>query len=88
MTSDHQPNAAAHSELRIQRDRLSRIYDTIPRLQPPVVRLPIIDSSIESATDSGDEIPWLQQENITGLKKLQDSVKTDLDLLDKVGACQ
>ncbi|TFK75634.1 hypothetical protein BDN72DRAFT_757288 [Pluteus cervinus] len=83
MTSDHQPGAAAHPELRIQRDRLRRICDSIPSLQPPLVRLPVIDSSVESATDSGDEIPWLQQENITGLKKLQDSVKTDLDLLDK-----
>jgi len=65
------------------RAQLQTIYDSISRFQPPPKRLPILDSSLYFK-DEKDQGPWIQHENIPGLKKLKETVKIDLDALDKV----
>jgi hypothetical protein len=46
---------------------------------------PVLDSSLDVGSDSSEDAQWLQQEPVPGLKKLRDSVKIDLDVLEKVG---
>jgi hypothetical protein len=45
---------------------------------------PILDSSIDA--DPNDDGQWLRHENIPGLKKLRESIKFDIDILEK--ACR
>ncbi|KAF5371256.1 hypothetical protein D9758_004239 [Tetrapyrgos nigripes] len=68
------------SNLVALRAQLQTIYDSIAQFQPPPRRLPILDSSLEFKERDG---PWIQHENIPGLKKLKETVKVDLDALDK-----
>ncbi|KAJ7765551.1 hypothetical protein B0H14DRAFT_2970732, partial [Mycena olivaceomarginata] len=56
--------------------------------RPLAARPPILDSSTEAITgsldpESTEDVQWLQQENIPRLKQLRDSVKIDLDALEK-----
>lgn len=69
-----------HPELRDLRVHLRSIHESIAHFQPPAKRPPILDSSLEVAEDTH----WLQYDNIPGLKKLKESIKIDLDVLDKV----
>lgn len=75
-----------HPTLQQLRVRLQNIYDAISNYQPAAARPPVLDSSLDVGTDTEDA-QWLQQENIQGLKKLRDSIKIDLDVLEKVWIC-
>ncbi len=68
-----------HPTLRILRTRLQAIHDSISHFQPPTRRPPIHDSSLDL-----NDTQWLQQDYIPGLRKLKDTIKIDLDVLDKV----
>ncbi|KAF9011872.1 hypothetical protein BDQ17DRAFT_1396918 [Cyathus striatus] len=72
---------AAHPSLYALKIKLLQIYDDISNFQPPPTRPPILDSSIE--IEPGEESQWIQQEDIPGLKKLKESIRVDLDLLEK-----
>lgn len=74
-----------HPALQQLRLQLQSIYDAISNFQP-TSKPPILDSSLDVGGDSSEDGQWLQQEHIPGLKKLRDSVKIDLDVLEKVGA--
>ncbi|KAJ7248558.1 hypothetical protein B0H12DRAFT_1324630 [Mycena haematopus] len=69
------------------RQILHSIHESLSNFRPLAARPPILDSSTEgvtpSALDSTDDGQWLQQESIPGLKQLRDSVKIDLDVLEK-----
>ncbi|KAE9404314.1 hypothetical protein BT96DRAFT_935693 [Gymnopus androsaceus JB14] len=69
----------SHPDLRNLRIHLRSIHDSITHFQPPAKKPPILDSSLEVAEDTH----WLQYDNIPGLKKLKESIKIDLDVLDK-----
>ena len=76
-------DSASHPALRNLRTLLHSVHEAISNHQPH--KPPILDSSIDVATSEGDEDgQWTQLEHIAGLKKLRDSVKIDLDVLDKV----
>ncbi|KAK0219684.1 hypothetical protein EDD85DRAFT_960873 [Armillaria nabsnona] len=68
----------SHPTLRILRTRLQAIHDSISHFQPPTRRPPILDSSLDLI-----DTQWLQQDHIPGLRKLKDTIKIDLDVLDK-----
>ncbi|KAJ6612783.1 hypothetical protein B0H10DRAFT_1806835 [Mycena sp. CBHHK59/15] len=75
-----------HPQLHAVLSSLRAIHDSLSTFQPLAVRPPILDSSTDAATytiDSTDDGQWLQQENIPGLKQLRDSVRVDLDGLEK-----
>jgi hypothetical protein len=74
----------AHPELWLLRIRLQKIHDSISHFQPLTAKPPILDSSVDVGGESNDDSQWLQQEHIPGLKKLRDTIKIDLDLLEKV----
>ena len=79
------PSSVAHPALHQLRIQLQSIHDAISNFQPLTSKPPILDSSLDIGADSSEEAHWLQQEHIPGLKKLRDSVKIDLDVLEKVG---
>jgi hypothetical protein len=77
-----------HPELHPLKSILRSIYESLSNFRPLAARPPILDSSTDAITgslDSTDDGQWLQQENIPGLKQLRDSVKIDLDVLERVG---
>lgn len=75
-----------HSGLQQLRTRLQNIHDGISNFQSLTAKPPILDSSLDLGPggDPLEDGQWLQQEHIPGLKKLRDSVKIDLDVLEKV----
>ena len=77
----------AHPELQSIREQLLQIHDHILNFKPLTARPPILDSSYEFTNEATEENQWLHQENIPGLKKLKESIKIDLGLLDKVVSC-
>ncbi|KAJ6481653.1 hypothetical protein C8R45DRAFT_308403 [Mycena sanguinolenta] len=78
---------AVHTELHCLRATLRSIHESLSDFRPLAARPPVLDSSTEAITlsslESPDDGQWLQQENIPGLKQLKDSVKIDLDGLEK-----
>jgi hypothetical protein len=81
-------NGPSHPELRSIQKRLQHIYENISNFQPPPVLYPILDSSLEAQTaeanDDANGHHWSQQDHISGLKKLKESLKIDLDGIQKV----
>ncbi|KAF8208271.1 hypothetical protein K438DRAFT_1574569 [Mycena galopus ATCC 62051] len=78
--------SSVHPELHPLKSILRSIHESLSDFRPLAVRPPILDSSTEAITcpvDSTDDGQWLQPENIPGLKQLRDSVKIDLDVLEK-----
>lgn len=75
-----------HSGLQQLRTRLQNIHDAISNFQSSTAKLLILDSSLDIGPggDPSEDGQWFQQEHIPGLKKLRDSVKIDLDVLEKV----
>lgn len=65
--------------------QLQSIHDAISNFQPSTSKPPILDSSLDIGAVSNEDGQWWQQEHVPGLKKLRDSVKIDLDVLEKVG---
>jgi hypothetical protein len=74
--------ASTHPALQQLRVQLQSIHESISNFQPSTSKPPILDSSLDIG-DSSEDGQWLQQEHIPGLKKLRDSVKIDLDVLEK-----
>lgn len=74
-----------HPELRELRLKLQEIYATSAHFRPLSLKPPILDSSIEKGDESSEESPWTHQEQIPGLRQLRESIRLDLDVLDKVG---
>jgi len=82
---DGEAYSAPHPALRKLQTLLHSVHEAISNYQPH--RPPILDSSIDVATSEGDEDgQWTQLDHISGLKKLRDAVKIDLDVLEKVRA--
>ncbi|TFK19243.1 hypothetical protein FA15DRAFT_760155 [Coprinopsis marcescibilis] len=83
-------DSESHPELRQLRERLQKIYEGIAYFQLPTMRYPILDSSLElelnggnvHTTESGSP-HWSQQDNISGLKKLKESLRVDLDVIQR-----
>ncbi|KAJ7130193.1 hypothetical protein C8R44DRAFT_978347, partial [Mycena epipterygia] len=75
----------SHPDLHVLKSSLRSIHESLSNFRPLAVRPPIIDSSTDAAAglDSTDDGQWLQQENVPGLKQLRDSVKIDLDVLER-----
>ncbi|KDR74853.1 hypothetical protein GALMADRAFT_70436 [Galerina marginata CBS 339.88] len=80
----------AHHDLQVIKARLLHIHNAISNFRPLTARPPILDSAFEAAAASGENNPgdneenqWLQQESIPGLKKLRESIKVDLGVLEK-----
>ncbi|KAJ7757623.1 hypothetical protein B0H16DRAFT_1662455 [Mycena metata] len=49
---------------------------------PPLAGVPpILDSSVDA--DPNDDGQWLRHENVPGIKKLRESIKFDIDILEK-----
>lgn len=71
-----------HHELWDVRRRLEHIYNTLSEFSLPPTRHPVLDSSLDLTGEDKDQ--WTEQEHISGLRKLRDTVKVDLDVLQKV----
>ncbi|KAJ7492019.1 hypothetical protein FB451DRAFT_1122639 [Mycena latifolia] len=70
-----------HPELQILHKRLQTVYDALLNFRPLAGTPPILDSSVDA--DPNDDGQWLRHENIPGIKKLRESIKFDIDLLEK-----
>ncbi|KAK7063654.1 hypothetical protein R3P38DRAFT_7678 [Favolaschia claudopus] len=73
--------STAHPELHSLLNNLRNIHDALLNFKPLVGLPPILDSSTEA--DSNDDGQWLRHENIPGIKKLRESIKFDIDILNK-----
>jgi hypothetical protein len=71
-----------HPELWDIRRRLERIHDTLCSFSLPEIQHPILDSSVDLTGNDKDQ--WTQQQEISGLRKLRETVKVDLNVLQKV----
>ncbi|KAJ3575707.1 hypothetical protein NP233_g910 [Leucocoprinus birnbaumii] len=77
-------NAPIHIELQQLRLKLQEIYVASAHFRPLSLKPPILDSSLEnSAESSEDSSPWTHQDQIPGLRQLRESIRLDLDVLDK-----
>lgn len=74
-----------HPELRQLRTKLQEIYAASAHLHPLSLKPPILDSSVVIANEPSEDSPWTQQEQVPGLRQLRESIRLDLDVLDKVG---
>ncbi|KAF9557796.1 hypothetical protein CPC08DRAFT_764343 [Agrocybe pediades] len=72
-----------HPELQALKTRLQQIYEATITFKPLTARPPILDSSYDAETEDNDDNQWLRQENVPGLKKLGESIKIDLGVLEK-----
>ncbi|KAJ8083187.1 hypothetical protein PM082_009056 [Marasmius tenuissimus] len=83
MSSTSNSHSDSHPELRQLRKQLQSIHDSIIHFQPPVKKPPILDSALEVIQNPNEDTHWLHHENIPGLKKLRETIRVDLDILDK-----
>lgn len=67
----------AHPELHALRSHLQHILEDMSRYAPVIFKPPILDSSYDSAKESG-------QESVPGIRALRDAIKQDLEVLEKV----
>lgn len=79
MSHNHADNG--NHSLQALRTRLEDIHNSIVHFQPPTSKPSVLDSSVEAG---GDEDHWLQQDVVPGLKVLRQSIRRDLDVLEKV----
>lgn len=77
--------ASFHPELRQLRKTLQEIYTASAHFRPLSLKPPILDSSVETSNESSDDSPWIHNEQIPGLRQLRDTIRLDLEVLDKVG---
>jgi hypothetical protein len=73
--------STAHPELHLLHKNLQNIYDALLNFRPLAGVPPILDSSVDA--DPNDDGQWLRHENIPGIKKLRESIKFDIDILEK-----
>ncbi|KAG6835271.1 hypothetical protein H0H93_003238 [Arthromyces matolae] len=74
-------NKCAHPALQQLLVQLRNIHESISSYRPSNDRPPILDSSLDTTGD--EDGLWLRQDGIHGLKKLKESIKIDLDVLEK-----
>lgn len=70
-----------HAELYAMRDKLRGILQSASSFSPSMAKPPIIDSSFDLAGNPTEDIQ--RQDAIKGLRALKDSVKRDLEVLEK-----
>ena len=77
---------SAHSDLEVLRDRLRNLYNAMSTFGSTqfAVKPPILDSSIDLSGGDVSEEFHSHQDVVHGLRALKDSVKRDLDVLEKV----
>lgn len=73
--------SSPHSELHLLHKKLQDVFDALLNFRPLAGTPPILDSSVDA--DPNDDGQWLKQDNIPGIKKLRESIKFDIDLLQK-----
>ncbi|KAJ7917142.1 hypothetical protein B0H13DRAFT_340825 [Mycena leptocephala] len=73
--------STGHPELHLLHKNLQNIYDALLNFRPLAGVPPILDSSVDA--DPNDDGQWLRHENIPGIKKLRESIKFDIDILEK-----
>lgn len=73
----------AHPALHELLGRLQGIYEALSNFRPTSTRPPILDSSLSLNEEDDDGHPS-HQDHISGLKRLKESLKLDLDGLQKV----
>lgn len=71
-----------HADLHALREKLKDILQSVSSFAPSVSRPPIIDSSFDLVGNPAENAP--QQDEVKGLRALKDTVKRDLDVLEKV----
>jgi hypothetical protein len=65
---------------------LRDVLDSIVTFSPHTQKPPIIDASIDNLGGGGFSDDTPRQGSIRGLRRYKESVKRDLDVLEKVGA--
>ncbi|KAJ7045102.1 hypothetical protein C8F04DRAFT_1206760 [Mycena alexandri] len=73
--------STAHPELHLLLKKLQTIFDALLNFKPLAGVPPILDSSVDA--DPNDDGQWLRHENVPGIKKLRESIKFDIDILEK-----
>ncbi len=74
-----------HPELRQLRKTLQEIYTASAHFRPLSLKPPILDSSVEISNESSDDSPWTHNEQVPGLRQLRETIRLDLEALDRVG---
>lgn len=74
-----------HAELYILQAKLRDILKSVSSFRPSIARPPIIDSSFDISGNPDEDIQ--HQDAVKGLRSFRDSVKRDLDVLEKVRRC-
>ena len=74
----------SHADLHVLRDKLIGILKSVSSFAPSVSRPPIIDSSFDLAGNPAENAH--RPDAVKGLRALKDSVKRDLDVLEKVSS--
>lgn len=75
-------SAGCHPELQFLRKQLQDMLSSIAVFGPALPKPPVIDSSFDLSGRSADDVQ--RREAVRGLRYLKDSVKRDLDVLEKV----
>ncbi|KAJ7053881.1 hypothetical protein C8F01DRAFT_504152 [Mycena amicta] len=73
----------AHPELHQLLTKLETIYDALLHFRPLALSPPILDSSASVEEDKQEDGQWLKHEGVPGIKKLRESIKYDIDILQK-----
>ena len=78
--------SGAHAELYQLRPRLQEILESICAFEPPIRSPPVLDASLVSDDPSGiGGARVVRKTALPGLRGLEESVRRDLDVLNKVG---
>jgi hypothetical protein len=75
-------SATCHPELQFLRIQLRNMLSSISTFGPVLPKPPVIDSSFDLGGQSTDSVQ--RREAVRGMRALKDSVKRDLDVLEKV----
>lgn len=78
------PHGAPHPELHALRIQLQNIIDDMSRFRPIIAKPPVLDCSFDamSQRESAD-VGISSHESVPGLRALRDSVRQDLDVMEK-----
>ncbi|KAJ7292680.1 hypothetical protein C8J57DRAFT_1490176 [Mycena rebaudengoi] len=75
--------SVAHSELHSLQKKLQEVFDALLNFRPLAGTPPILDSSVDADPNANEDGQWLRPDNIPGIKKLRESIKFDIDILEK-----
>lgn len=79
------PLPGVHDDLQKLQSQLSYIFENMSSYEPPVPKPPILDSSLDDLReDTAADTARTANEGLPGLRALKESVKRDLEVLDKV----